>query len=168
MKNALAIALVAAAVVACATPPETQTAAAPKTPLTKPACAPPPQSLVVTDIAPGDGDAVQFRTAVLVQYTGWLYDGCAADLKGEQFDSSVGRATPFGLIVGAGRVIKGWDEGLIGMKEKGKRLLVIPPDKGYGAQGAGGGKIPPNATLVFEVEVVKILAPGGGAGAKPQ
>ena len=68
-------------------------------------------------------------------------------------------------MVGAGRVIKGWDEGLVGMKEKGRRLLVIPPDKAYGAREVAGGKIPPNSTLVFEVELVQILQQGGGAPA---
>jgi FKBP-type peptidyl-prolyl cis-trans isomerase FkpA len=122
----------------------------------KAGCATAPKELVVKDIEKGAGDTVRFRTAVLVAYTGWLYDGCAKDLKGAKFDSSEGRTTPFGLMVGTGRVIKGWDEGLVGMKEKGKRLLVIPPDKGYGATGMGG-VIPPNATLVFEVEIAKIL-----------
>lgn len=112
----------------------------------------PPKEIVVKDTEPGTGREVKYRTAVLVGYTGWLYDGCAPDFKGAQFDTSVGRAAPFGFMVGAGRVIKGWDEGLIGMKEKGStRLLIIPPDKAYGPQGAGGGKIPPNATLVFEI-----------------
>ena len=69
----------------------------------------------------------------------------------------MGRPVPFSFMVGAGRVIKGWDEGLVGLRAGGKRLLVIPPDKGYGASGAGGGKIPPNATLVFEVDLVRIL-----------
>ena len=122
------------------------------------ACKPPPADLVTSDLAPGDGDAVRFRSAVLVSYTGWLYDGCKPDLKGAQFDTSEGRPTPFGFIVGAGRVIRGWDRGVIGMKEGGKRLLVIPAGLGYGAQGAGGGKIPPNSALVFEVKVEKIVA----------
>ena len=120
------------------------------------ACAPAPKELTKKELAPGTGDPIATRTAVLVGYTGWLYDGCKADLKGAQFDTSVGRATPFGLVVGGGRVIKGWDEGLVGMKEGGKRLLVIPPDKAYGEKGAGD-KIPPNSTLVFEVELIKVL-----------
>ncbi len=119
-------------------------------------CKPPPQDLVVKDLETGKGDAVRFRTAVLVSYTGWLYDGCAPDLKGAEFDTSKTRATPFGFIVGVGRVIRGWDEGLIGMKEGGKRLLVIPADKAYGLKGAPP-KIPPNAALVFEIELLKII-----------
>jgi FKBP-type peptidyl-prolyl cis-trans isomerase FkpA len=125
-------------------------------------CAPPPSELVKKDLAPGEGEAVQFRTAALVGYTGWIYDGCAQDLKGEQFDTSDGRVTPFGLVVGAGKVIKGWDEGLIGMKAGGKRLLVIPANKAYGDQ-SPTPKIPPNSVLVFEVSIIKIL--GGPAPA---
>lgn len=122
----------------------------------QPACQATPRELVVKDLQPGTGREVVFRTAVMVQYTGWLFDGCKPDLKGREFDSSRGRPMPFGFVVGAGRVIKGWDEGVLGMKEKGhKRLLIIPPDKAYGEKGAGNGLIPPNAALVFEVETVE-------------
>jgi FKBP-type peptidyl-prolyl cis-trans isomerase FkpA len=127
----------------------------------KPACAAPaaaPKELVKKDIEPGTGREVKAGTAVLVGYTGWLYDGCAKDLKGKKFDTSEGRATPFGVMVGAGKVIKGWDQGLLGMKEKGsKRTLVIPPDLAYGDKGVGNGLIPPNSTLVFDVEVFQIV-----------
>ncbi len=137
---------------------------------TKPACASPkapPKQLTTKDLEPGSGRDIKFRSAILVGYTGWLYDGCAPDMKGAEFDSSKGRATPFGFVVGAGKVIKGWDEGVIGMKEKGsKRLLVIPPDKGYGERGAAGGKIPANATLVFEVETISIVHQPGEEAAK--
>ena len=151
MKTQIALLVLVLAAFGCAT--EEKTAPAP---LPAASCKPAPSELLTQDIQPGTGDVVRFRTAVWVEYTGWLYDGCARDLKGKQFDTSQGRATPFGLIVGAGRVIKGWDEGLIGIKEGGKRLLVIPADKGYGAKGVPG-TIPPNATLVFEVQVTKIL-----------
>jgi FKBP-type peptidyl-prolyl cis-trans isomerase len=120
-------------------------------------CVAPPKELVTKDLEKGKGPEVVFRTPILVSYTGWLYDPCKTDHKGEMFDTSAGRATPFGFIVGAGRVIKGWDEGLIGTNEDGTRLLVIPPDKGYGAKGTPDGKIPPNSTLVFEVKVLKII-----------
>ena len=120
-------------------------------------CPPPPKDLVTRDIVKGEGEVVAFRTAVTVGYTGWVYDGCAKDFKGEKFDSSDGRATPFGLVVGAGRVIKGWDEGLIGMQKDGKRLLVIPADKAYGAR-SPTPKIPPNSALVFEVTLGSIIS----------
>lgn len=124
-------------------------------------CKPPPSNLVWKDIQPGKGDATRFRAAVLLNYAGWLYDGCTKDLKGVEFDSSAGRATPLGFIVGAGRVIRGWDEGVIGMREGGRRLLLVPADKAYGAAGMPP-KIPPNAALVFEVELVKIIQQGPG------
>jgi FKBP-type peptidyl-prolyl cis-trans isomerase len=174
LKQVLALAAAAAVAFGCATAQESRTpsaasassapapvAAAPAAPAPVGApqteCVPPPKDLVVKELDPGSGDSARFRTAVHVGYTGWLYDGCKPDFKGEQFDSSVGRATPFGFMVGVGKVIRGWDEGIIGMKEKGKRLLIIPPDKAYGAAGAAGGKIPPNSTLVFEVDLNKII-----------
>jgi len=120
------------------------------------ACKPAPTELLTQDLQPGTGETVRFKTAVWVEYTGWLYDGCKPDLKGKQFDTSQGRSAPFGLIVGVGRVIKGWDEGLIGMKEGGSRLLVIPANKGYGDKGVPG-VIPPNSTLVFDVKITKVL-----------
>jgi FKBP-type peptidyl-prolyl cis-trans isomerase len=121
-----------------------------------PACQATPKELVVKDIQEGEGRPIIPRASVMVFYTGWLYDGCKADFKGAQFDTNRERPVPFGLVVGAGRVIKGWDEGLVGMKEKrAKRLLIIPPDKGYGSV-AQGDKIPANSALVFEVDTVGI------------
>ena len=163
-KNLLAIALATALAAGCAQTPETKpVAAAPA----KPACKAPPKELEVKDLAPGTGEErARFRTAVLVWYTGWVYDGCKADLKGEMFDSSATRNIPISVMVGAGRVIKGWDEGLVGMKEGGKRLLVIPADKAYGAN-SPTPKIPPNSTLVFEVELQKIIAQAPPAQPQP-
>jgi FKBP-type peptidyl-prolyl cis-trans isomerase len=92
---------------------------------------------------------------VTVHYTGWLYDANSADHKGTKFDSSRDRNEPFEFALGAGEVIRGWDEGVKGMKVGGKRTLTIPPDMGYGARGAGG-VIPPNATLLFEVELLNV------------
>lgn len=161
MKHPIAL-LVLAVAAGCAAPQETRTttvAAPPVTPAPAPsrsACPAPPSELVVKDLQPGSGPEAKFRTQAVVHYTGWLYDGCARDLKGAKFDSSHDRGVPFGVMVGAGRVIRGWDEGLIGLKEGGKRLLVIPPDKAYGSRQMGD-KIPPNSTLVFEIELAKIL-----------
>jgi peptidylprolyl isomerase len=105
-----------------------------------------------TDTKAGTGKTAAAGRDVEVHYTGWLYlDG----LKGKQFDSSRGRG-PFSFPLGAGRVIKGWDEGVAGMKEGGRRTLIIPPELAYGASGAGGGLIPPNATLLFEVELLRV------------
>lgn len=144
---------------ACAAPPSATPAAstsAPPSAAAKAACQPPPTQLVTRDLEPGSGKTVGVRSGVNVFYTGWVYDGCKPDLKGAQFDSNAGQKVPFSLLVGTGKVIKGWDEGLLGMKEGGKRLLVIPPDKAYGAREVAGGKIPANSTLVFEVHVVQI------------
>jgi len=107
--------------------------------------------LKYTDLVVGKGDEAKKGDTVDVNYTGWLF---VNGKRGEKFDSSVGRA-PFSVKVGEGRVIRGWDEGLQGMRVGGKRELIIPADLGYGARGAGG-VIPPNATLDFEVEMLKI------------
>jgi FKBP-type peptidyl-prolyl cis-trans isomerase len=108
-----------------------------------------------TDTKQGTGAEAVAGKAVIVHYTGWLYDAAAADRKGAKFDSSLDRKVPFGFILGAGRVIKGWDEGVAGMKVGGQRTLVIPPHLGYGERGAGGA-IPPNATLLFDVELLEV------------
>lgn len=107
-----------------------------------------------TELTPGDGAEIKSGQAALVHYTGWLFDTAAAENKGKQFDSSVG-GEPFEFPLGAGHVIPGWDQGVVGMKVGGKRRLVIPPDMAYGNSGAGG-VIPPGATLVFDVELVEI------------
>ena len=107
------------------------------------------------DTVVGSGREAEPGFNVTVHYTGWLYDDKAADKKGTKFDSSVDRKEPFKFDLGAGQVIQGWDEGFAGMKIGGKRTLVIPPEMGYGARGAGGA-IPPNATLVFDVELLDV------------
>jgi len=111
--------------------------------------------LVKTDTVVGDGREAEPGFNVTVHYTGWLYDPSKPDNKGSKFDSSVDRGEPFVFFLGGGQVIRGWDEGFAGMKIGGKRTLIIPPEYGYGARGAGG-VIPPNATLVFDVELLGI------------
>ena len=111
--------------------------------------------LIKIDHKLGEGtEAVPGKIAV-VHYTGWLYDANAPEHKGTKFDSSRDRDDPFGFPLGGGRVIRGWDEGVAGMKVGGQRTLIIPPNMGYGARGAGG-VIPPNATLVFDVELLEV------------
>jgi FKBP-type peptidyl-prolyl cis-trans isomerase len=124
------------------------TAAAP-TPAT------PNQGLKMTDVKEGSGAEAVAGKTVVVHYTGWLFDTAAPDNKGTKFDSSRDRGDPFDFPLGAGHVIKGWDQGVAGMKVGGQRTLVIPPEMGYGARGAGG-VIPPNATLVFDVELLDV------------
>ena len=111
-----------------------------------------PSGLQYEDTTPGTGAEAKAGQHVKVHYTGWLYSG---GVKGAKFDSSKDRGDPFDFGLGAGMVIKGWDEGVQGMKVGGTRLLVIPPGPGYGARGAGG-MIPPNATLMFEVELLGV------------
>ena len=110
---------------------------------------------MITDQKIGDGDVAEAGTMVAVHYTGWLFDDTAADNKGDKFDSSRDRGQPFRFALGHGQVIAGWDQGVLGMKVSGQRTLTIPPELGYGARGAGG-VIPPNATLVFDVELLAV------------
>jgi len=111
--------------------------------------------LKIVEQKQGTGAEAVAGKVVLVHYTGWLYDPNAADGHGAKFDSSLDRRVPFDFFLGSGKVIKGWDEGVVGMKVGGKRTLVIPPHKAYGARGAGG-VIPPDATLVFDVELIDV------------
>lgn len=107
-----------------------------------------------TDLREGTGPMASSGQTATVNYTGWLYSEDAAEQKGAKFDSSIGRA-PFAFKLGAGQVIRGWDQGVQGMKVGGQRRLVLPPDFAYGARGAGNA-IPPNATLVFDVELLDV------------
>jgi FKBP-type peptidyl-prolyl cis-trans isomerase len=113
-----------------------------------------PTGLQYIDTHVGEGEEAKANQEVSVHYTGWLY---ADGVQGAKFDSSVDRNSPFEFHLGAGMVIKGWDEGVQGMKIGGKRTLIIPPELGYGARGAGG-VIPPNATLQFDVELLAVHA----------
>ena len=111
-----------------------------------------PSGLIIDELVVGKGETAASGQNVSVHYTGWLLFGGE---KGKKFDSSKDRGDPFEFPLGAGHVIKGWDEGVQGMKVGGSRKLTIPPNLGYGARGAGG-VIPPNATLIFEVELLGV------------
>ena len=111
--------------------------------------------LIKIDRKPGKGDKATAGREVAVHYTGWLYDVSAKDNKGKKFDSSLDRGAPIEFPLGAGMVIDGWEQGIEGMKVGGQRTLIIPPHLGYGAQGAPGA-IPPNATLIFDVELMGV------------
>jgi len=111
-----------------------------------------PSGLIIEELTVGSGDEASTGQQVSVHYTGWLFYGGE---KGKKFDSSKDRNEPFAFPLGAGNVIRGWDEGVAGMKVGGSRVLTIPPELGYGARGAGG-VIPPNATLIFEVELLGV------------
>jgi peptidylprolyl isomerase len=137
----LVLAVIAA--VATLAPAAAQTAGKPMTT---------PSGLQIIDIKAGTGASPKMGQICVMHYTGWLYENGA---KGAKFDSSVDRGKPFEFPIGMHRVIAGWDEGVATMKVGGKRTLIIPPDLGYGARGAGG-VIPPNATLMFDVELIEI------------
>lgn len=130
------------------------------------ACSTPPQAhatghvdkLTMIDRKVGTGTEAKDGMDVLVHYTGWLYDENARDKRGAKFDSSRDHGAPFNFTLGAGRVIEGWDKGVVGMRVGGKRTLLIPAALGYGANGAGDD-IPPNASLVFDVELIDVSAP---------
>jgi peptidylprolyl isomerase len=111
-----------------------------------------PSGLQIIDTKPGTGASPKIGQTCVMHYTGWLYEKGA---KGKKFDSSVDRGAPFEFKIGMHQVIAGWDEGVATMKVGGKRTLIIPPALGYGAQGAGSA-IPPNATLMFDVELLAI------------
>jgi FKBP-type peptidyl-prolyl cis-trans isomerase FkpA len=116
----------------------------------------PVTQLKITDQQSGSGATAENGKYAVVQYTGWLYDPAAKDMKGKKFDSSRDRNEPFSFALGQGQVIKGWDQGVAGMKVGGKRTLIIPAELAYGARGAGNGLIPANAVLVFDVELVDV------------
>jgi FKBP-type peptidyl-prolyl cis-trans isomerase FkpA len=126
------------------------------------AAAPPPAAvteLQKIDTAEGTGEAIAAGQIAVVHYTGWLYDASAKDNKGKKFDSSRDRGEPFSFPIGGGQVIRGWDEGVLGMKVGGQRRLIIPAALGYGETGAGTD-IPPGATLVFDVELLGVEPAG--------
>ncbi len=116
---------------------------------------PPPAAFSQVDLTTGSGPQAVRNARITVNYTGWLYDASKPDQKGKQFDTSIGRG-PFAFNLGTGEVIPGWDQGFNNMRVGGKRRLIIPPDLGYGPTGTPGGPIPPNAGLVFEMELLDV------------
>ena len=128
----------------------------PTQPQAQPQPAPAEEALLVTDLVAGIGDEALPGMVAIVHYTGWLYDPAAPDGHGRKFDSSHDRNQPFSFPLGAGHVIRGWEQGVPGMKVGGKRRLVIPPSLAYGARNVGNGLIPPNSTLLFEIELLAV------------
>lgn len=127
----------------------TSTPAASTPEVTKPGVTKMPNGLVIEEVVVGNGDVAEDGKTIFVHYTGYLTDGT-------KFDSSYNSGNPLRLTLGAGQVIAGWEQGLKGMRVGGKRKLTIPPSLGYGATGTPGGPIPPNATLVFDVELMNV------------
>jgi FKBP-type peptidyl-prolyl cis-trans isomerase FkpA len=141
-----------ALLVACGgKPPATTESATGSTPEASPMA----DKLEIVELQEGPGTAIAAGQKAVVQYTGWLYETAAPDKKGKEFDSSRNGGQPFRFTVGGGQVIKGWDQGVLGMKVGGKRRLTIPASLAYGDVGAGG-VIPPGATLIFDVDLVAI------------
>lgn len=153
-------AAVAAAIAQPAQPAQAAAPVAKPAPAAAPAAAaapaePAPDPLVIKDTKVGTGPEASVGAKVLVNYTGWFYKPMAKNQRGRQFDSSVGRE-PLEFQLGAGKVIKGWDQGVAGMKVGGKRTLIIPSHLAYGKRGAGGGMIPADADLIFDVELLQV------------
>jgi FKBP-type peptidyl-prolyl cis-trans isomerase FkpA len=120
------------------------------------ATAAPEAALQLTDVVAGVGDEALPGMIVIVHYTGWLHDPSAKDGRGKPFDSSRDRKQPFSFPLGSGHVIRGWEQGVPGMRVGGLRRLVIPPALAYGARDIGNGLIPPNSTLQFEIELLAV------------
>lgn len=140
-----------------ASPPPPATVAAPQRLNPKAPLPAATNELILIDQVPGSGKTAEAGANVSVHYTGWLYDAKQPGGKGKKFDSSIDNGKPFEFPLGGRRVIPGWDQGVAGMKVKGKRTLIIPPQLAYGERGAGG-VIPPNATLIFDVELLDVTA----------
>ncbi|MET0268040.1 MAG: FKBP-type peptidyl-prolyl cis-trans isomerase [Duganella sp.] len=114
------------------------------------------EQLIVTDTKVGTGREATSGATVYMHYTGWLYRPLAKNMRGKQFDSSIPRGEPLDFVLGAGRVIKGWDQGIQGMKVGGKRTLIIPAELAYGSRATPGSGIPPNSALIFDVELMEV------------
>jgi len=159
MRTSLLLALIFVLMSGCGSKSEqaapTEDNAAARQPQKEASAETPPSELMIDVIEEGEGAAIETGKTAVVHYTGWLYDESAPDNRGTKFDSSRDRGEAFSFPLGAGRVITGWDEGVKGMTVGERRILTLPPEMGYGARGAGG-VIPPNATLIFDVELLGI------------
>ncbi|TYQ07322.1 UNVERIFIED_ORG: FKBP-type peptidyl-prolyl cis-trans isomerase FkpA [Zoogloea ramigera] len=147
-----------AAAAAPAAPAAPAAAATPAAPVVVGSATPGPaaESLIVNDTKVGTGREATSGATVYMHYTGWLYRPLAKNMRGRQFDSSIPRGEPLDFVLGTGRVIKGWDQGIVGMKVGGKRTLIIPSELAYGSRAAPGGGIPPNSALIFDVELIDV------------
>jgi FKBP-type peptidyl-prolyl cis-trans isomerase FkpA len=152
--------LLAAAVAQAQTPaPQAPAEAAPAAaPVVVGSATPGPaaEQLIVTDTVIGTGKEATVGATVYMHYSGWLYRPLAKQMHGKLFDSSIPRGEPLDFVLGAGRVIKGWDQGVKGMKVGGKRTLIIPADLAYGSRATPGSNIPPNSALIFDVELMDV------------
>ncbi|MYM25660.1 FKBP-type peptidyl-prolyl cis-trans isomerase [Duganella sp. FT135W] len=132
--------------------------AAPAAPVVVGSATPGPaaEQLIITDTVVGTGKEATTGATVYMHYSGWLYRPLAKQMHGKLFDTSIPRGEPLDFVLGAGRVIKGWDQGIKGMKVGGKRTLIIPSDLAYGSRPSPGSNIPPNSALIFDVELVDV------------
>ncbi|MRW86187.1 FKBP-type peptidyl-prolyl cis-trans isomerase [Pseudoduganella sp. FT26W] len=139
-------------------PEATPAAPAPDAPVVVGSATPGPaaEQLIVTDTKVGTGKEATTGATVFMHYSGWLYRPLAKNMHGKLFDSSIPRGEPLDFVLGSGRVIKGWDQGIIGMKVGGKRTLIIPAELAYGSRPTPGSGIPPNSALIFDVELVNV------------
>lgn len=154
IRRSLVAALLASA--ACAQAQTTPPSTAPAAPAAPAVAEAPAPKVEIIDHVVGKGKEAVVGSTVVVHYTGWFYKPLAPKQRGRKFDSSLDRNVPLDFPLGAGRVIKGWDQGVAGMKVGGKRTLIIPSDLAYGKRGAGGGVIPPDADLIFDVELLDV------------
>jgi FKBP-type peptidyl-prolyl cis-trans isomerase FkpA len=160
-RRSVFVAMLMAAAVAQAQAPQAQpeaAPAAPAAPVVVGSATPGPaaEQLIITDTVVGTGKEATVGATVYMHYSGWLYRPLAKNMHGKLFDSSIPRGEPLDFVLGAGRVIKGWDQGIKGMKVGGKRTLIIPSELAYGSRPSPGSNIPPNSALIFDVELVDV------------
>ncbi len=159
-RSSVFAAMLLAAAVARAQAPQAEAApaAAPAEPVVVGSATPGPaaEQLIITDTKIGTGKEATVGATVFMHYSGWLYRPLAKNMHGKLFDSSIPRGEPLDFVLGAGRVIKGWDQGIKGMKVGGKRTLIIPSELAYGSRPSPGSNIPPNSALIFDVELVDV------------